>query len=73
LEFPVMAKKKVVKEQEMPAIAEPQIKPVRLDLTPSEHKALRVEAVHMDMSMTALARKLVVEGAADLKRRRKDE
>lgn len=55
-----MARKKT-ETTEMPAAAEPKLKPVRLDLTPEEHKLLRVQAALADMSMAAFARKALVE------------
>jgi hypothetical protein len=54
-----MARKK--KEESMPAMAEPKLKPVRLDLNPDEHKLLRIKAAEADMSMAAFARKTLVE------------
>lgn len=55
-----MARKKT-ETPEMPAVAEPKLKPVRLDLTAEEHKILRVQAALSDMSMAAYARKALVE------------
>jgi predicted HicB family RNase H-like nuclease len=55
-----MAKKKA--SEPMPAaMTEPKLKYVRLDLTPEEHKALRMAAAAADMSMTSLAKKIVVQ------------
>jgi hypothetical protein len=41
--------------------AEPKVKPVRLDLVPAVHKALRREAAELDLSMAALARRVISE------------
>jgi hypothetical protein len=50
----------------MPATAEPEVKtkPVRVDLSPAVHKELRKAAADEEMSMAALARKLVIEALA---------
>ena len=61
-----MARKKTEKP-EMPATAEPKVKPVRVDLTPEEHKLLRLEAAEAETSMSALAHELLV---ASLRARR---
>lgn len=53
--------RKSEEKTEMPATAEPKLKPVRLDLSPEEHKLLRVHAALADMSMAAFARKALVE------------
>jgi predicted HicB family RNase H-like nuclease len=55
----------------MPATAEPEMrtKPVRVDLSPAVHKELRRAAADQEMSMAALARKVVEEYVA---RRAKD-
>jgi hypothetical protein len=45
----------------MAAIAEPKTKPVRVDLVPAVHKALRRKAADCDTSMAALARKIISE------------
>jgi hypothetical protein len=45
----------------MPAIVESKTKPVRVDLLPMVHKALRRKAADCDMSMAALARKIISE------------
>ena len=44
-----------------PVIAETKTKPVRVDLAPAVHKALRLKAAGCDMSMAALARKVISE------------
>ena len=53
----------------MATIAEPatKTKPVRVDLVPAVHKALRRAAADEDKSMAALARKIISEhlGFAD--------
>lgn len=41
--------------------AEAKARPVRVDLRPPVHKALRKTAADKDMSMAALARKIVSE------------
>jgi hypothetical protein len=50
----------------MPATAEPEVKtkPVRVDLPPAVHKGLRKAAAEDEMSMAALARKVVEEYVA---------
>ena len=53
--------RKSAEKPEMPAIAEPKTKPVRLDLSPEEHKLLRVQAALADMSMAAFARKVMID------------
>jgi hypothetical protein len=47
----------------MATIAEPETKskPVRVDLVPTVHKALRLKAAGQDKSTAALARKLISE------------
>jgi hypothetical protein len=45
----------------MAAIAEPKTKPVRVDLVPTVHKALRRKAADCDLSMAALARRIISE------------
>lgn len=55
-----MARKKAEKP-EMPTTAEPKVKPVRLDLTPEEHKMLRLEAAEEETSMNMLARQILVQ------------
>ena len=54
-----MARKK--KDEPMPAAAEPKLKPVRLDLSPEEHRLLRIRAAEGDKSMAAFAREVLVE------------
>ena len=53
----------------MATVAEPETKtkPVRVDLVPAVHKALRRAAAEEDKSMAALARKIICEhlGFAD--------
>lgn len=52
-----MAKKKGTK---MPATAaKPKLKPVRLDLDPDFHHALRIEAAKANKSMASFARELL--------------
>jgi hypothetical protein len=62
-----MASKRSPKK--MAPIAEPatKTKPVRVDLVPAVHKALRRAAADEDKSMAALARKIISEhlGFAD--------
>lgn len=53
-----MARKKTEKPP-MPATAEPKIKPIRLDLTEDEHRALRVIAAKEGKSMAAFVRDYV--------------
>lgn len=45
----------------MAATTEPKTKPVRVDLVPAVHKALRRKAADCEMSMAALARKIIAE------------
>jgi len=54
-----MAQKRSPKK--MATIVEPETKtkPVRVDLAPAVHKALRRAAADQDMSMAALARKII--------------
>lgn len=47
--------------KKMPAIEEPKVKPVRLDLTPEDHHALRKKAADANMSMAAYARMVLVK------------
>jgi hypothetical protein len=49
--------------KKMATIVEPETKakPVRVDLAPKVHKALRLRAAGEDMSMAALARKIICE------------
>lgn len=56
----VMAKAKRSKK-DVQAAADSKAKPVRLDLVPAVHKALRREAAELDISMAALARRVVSE------------
>lgn len=58
LEITLMARKKT----EIPKMtaAEPKVRPVRLDLSPEEHRALRVKAAQADMSMAAFVRMVVL-------------
>jgi len=44
-----------------PVAQETKAKPVRVDLSPGVHKALRRAAAEHDMSMAALARKIISE------------
>jgi hypothetical protein len=63
-----MAKKR--KEPEMPALVEPKLKPVRLDLTEEAHRLLRVISSMEGKSMSAYARDHVEEFVrAESKRR----
>lgn len=50
-----MARKKAEKK-EMPATAESQTRPVRLDLPPDVHRLLRLLAADEDVSMASYAR-----------------
>ena len=59
-----MAKKKTEKP-EMPASAEPKIKPVRLDLDEREHRELRAVAGLSGKSMSAYARDAVLQVVRD--------
>lgn len=43
------------------ATADPKVKPIRLDLDPKVHKALRMKAAERDMSMAALARLVIAQ------------
>ena len=51
----------------MPATAEPKTKPVRVDLDPAIHHALRKAAADQNISMAASARKLISEAMAGRK------
>ncbi len=53
--------------KKMPATAEPKTKPVRVDLDPAIHHALRKTAADQNLSMAALARKLISEAMAGRK------
>ncbi len=53
--------------KKMPAIAEPKSKPVRVDLDPAVHHSLRKLAADQNVSMAALARKLVTEAVTQRK------
>jgi hypothetical protein len=53
-----MAKKKT-ESKEMAAIAEPVVKPVRLDLSPELHQMLRVVAAEAGSPMSVYARDIV--------------
>ena len=50
-----MARKRTEKKP-MPTAAEPTHKPVRLDLSPEDHRLLRKIAADADVSMAAYAR-----------------
>lgn len=56
-----MAKKKVGAERK----AMSEVKPVRLDLTPDEHLALRVVSAKQGMSMSAFAKMLVLKAVKE--------
>jgi hypothetical protein len=60
-----MARKR--KEPKMPQAAAPIIKPVRLDLSPSEHHLLRRRAADANMSMAKFARLVIVRALRELK------
>lgn len=45
----------------MQTAAEPKTKPVRLDLTPEDHRLLRIEAAKADSSMASFARDVLLE------------
>jgi plasmid stability protein len=49
--------------KKMPTTVEPEIKtkPVRVDLLPAVHKALRLKAAGHDESMAAMARRIISE------------
>ena len=53
--------------KKMPATAEAETKPVRVDLPAAIHKELRKAAADQEMSMAALARKLVIEAMTQRK------
>jgi predicted HicB family RNase H-like nuclease len=64
-----MARKKAGKKP-MPATAEVETKPVRLDLSPEVHRLLRIVAADEDMSMASYARRyLEVHLREEAKRR----
>lgn len=48
-------------QKDVQAATEPKTKPVRVDLVPVVHKALRREAAELDLSMAALARRVIAE------------
>jgi hypothetical protein len=50
-----MARKKP-EPKDVPAVAEPSVKPVRLDLAPDLHQMLRVVAAEEGMPMSVYAR-----------------
>jgi plasmid stability protein len=50
-----MAKRSAAK----PAVSEPETKPVRVDLDPAVHKALRKKAADHEVSMAKLARTII--------------
>lgn len=54
-----MARKKA-EQPKMAEMVETKVRPVRLDLTPEEHRALRVKAAESDMSMAAFVRFVVL-------------
>ena len=56
-----MATKRSTKKMPATVEAETKLKPVRVDLEPAIHKALRMKAAAQDMSMAALARKIISE------------
>jgi predicted HicB family RNase H-like nuclease len=56
-----MAQKRSPKKMTTVVETEPKTKPVRVDLAPSVHKALRRAAADEDKSMAALARKIICE------------
>jgi hypothetical protein len=60
-----MARKK--KDEPMPAAVEPKLKPVRLDLSPEEHKLLRIRAAEGEKSMSAFARMVLVDALKAMK------
>jgi hypothetical protein len=63
-----MAKKKA--EKQMPASAEPKLKPVRLDLSEEGHRLLRVLSSIDDTNMAAMAKDIVEKFVrAETKRR----
>lgn len=53
-----MAKKKP-EQPEMPPVAEPKTRPVRLDLPPDVHRLLRLVAADEEVSMASFARDLL--------------
>jgi len=50
--------------KKMTTTAEVKLKPVRVDLDPAVHHALRRAAADLNMSMAALARKLISDAMA---------
>jgi hypothetical protein len=56
-----MARKRSPKKMATVAEPETKTKPVRVDLIPAVHKALRLKAAGEDMSMAALARRIISE------------
>ncbi len=62
-----MAPKRSPKKMATIADAQTKTKPVRVDLPPAVHKDLRKAAADQEMSMAALARKLVTEALAGQK------
>lgn len=54
-----MAQKRSPKKLATVAEPDPKTKPVRVDLAPAVHKALRRAAADEDKSMAALARKII--------------
>ena len=51
-------------KRKMPAAAEVKTKPVRVDLDPAVHHELRMAAAARNISMAALARKLIGDAMA---------
>jgi hypothetical protein len=56
-----MASKRSPKKMVAAVEVEPKAKPVRVDLAPPVHKALRRLAAEHDVSMAALARRIIAE------------
>ena len=48
-------------QKQTPEAADAKTRPVRVDLRPPVHKALRKTAADKDMSMAALARRIISE------------
>lgn len=61
-----MAKKKAEPEKKKM----PEAKPVRLDLTPEEHLALRVASAKRGMSMSAFAKTIILQAVKETESKR---
>lgn len=56
--------------KKMPATAKPEVKAVRLDLTPEAHRLLRMVAAHEGLSMASYARTLLERHVREEAKRR---